>query len=464
LVTLTATVSGGSGTPTGSVTFKDGANSLGAGTVVSGTAILHISSLAIGGHTITAVYGGDATFGASSSLGVSQTVNQGATTSVLVASPNPSGGGLSVTFTATVAAVSPAAGTPTGTVNFLDGATSLGPGTLAGGTAMLSTSGLAIGAHSITAVYGGDANFTGSTSSPLTQTVLAIRTWVSGVGNDSNDCSRTAPCLTFAGAIANTAAGGEIDCLDPGGFGTVTITKAITLDCASGSGRQVGSILASGSDGIVITGMPAGSSVTIRNLSINGVVGTGAPGLNGIRYISGGGALHIENVRIFGFSQKGVDFENAAAANLFIRSSQISDNVSGGGIFVKPSGGVLANVSLENVRMDRNLFGLRVEDGGKVTVKDSVAHANANNGFLAVSSAVAAEINLVRSIASNTLANGIATSGPLATIRLFNSAITDNGTGINTSGGGTVIGTSPDTNLNFGNATPGAPTTNVALQ
>ena len=229
----------------------------------------------------------------------------------------------------------------------------------------------------------------------------ATRTWVSGVGDDANPCSRTAPCKTFAGAISKTAAGGEIDCLDPGGFGTVTITKAITLDCGGGVGGQVGSILASGVNAIIISSsLPAGSSVTIRNLSINGIAGSGFGGLNGIRYLAGGGALHVENVEIFGFSQNGIDFENTAAANLFVRSSQISDNTAGFGILVKPQGAVLANVSLDNVRLDRNLTGLRVEDGGKATVEDSVAHANNGNGFLAVSAGTAAEINLIRSVAS----------------------------------------------------------------
>ena len=283
----------------------------------------------------------------------------------------------------------------------------------------------------------------------------ATRTWISGVGDDVNPCSRTAPCKTFAGAISKTAAGGEIDCLDPGGFGAVTITKAITLDCGGGVGGQVGSILASGTNAIIITGTPAGSSVTIRNMSINGAGAT--LGLNGIRYLSGGGALHVENVEIFSFSQNGIDFENTAGANLFVRSSQISDNTTGFGVLVKPAGGVLANVSLDQVRLDRNLAGLRVEDGGKATVKDSVAHSNNGNGFVAVSAGIAAEINLIRSVASNTFTNGVATSGALATIHMYNSAVTDNGTGINTAAGGTVTGTTPGSNLNAGNGTPGAP-------
>jgi hypothetical protein len=284
----------------------------------------------------------------------------------------------------------------------------------------------------------------------------ATRTWVSGVGDDVNPCSRTAPCKTFAGAISKTASPGEIDCLDPGGFGTLTITKAITIDCGGGVGGQLGSILASGTNGITISSsLPAGSSVTIRNLSINGA-GV-VLGVYGIRYLAGGGALHVENVEIFGFSQNGIDFENTAAANLFVRSSQISDNTAGFGILVKPQGAVLANVSLDNVRLDRNLTGLRVEDGGKATVEDSVAHANNGNGFLAVSAGTAAEINLIRSVASNTLTNGVATSGALAKINMAYSAVTDNGTGINTSAGGTITGTSPGTNLNAGNGTPGAP-------
>jgi hypothetical protein len=284
----------------------------------------------------------------------------------------------------------------------------------------------------------------------------ATRTWISGVGDDANPCSRTAPCKTFAGAISKTATAGEIDCLDPGGFGGLTITKAITLDCGSGAGGQVGSILVTGTNGITISSTPTGAVVTIRNMSINGLAGTGSPGVNGISYVSGGGALHVENVEIFGFTT-GINFQNTAAANLFVRASLISDNTVGGGILVKPSGGVLANVSLDQTRLDRNLFGLRVEDGGKATVVDSVAHANNGNGFLAVSSGVAAEINLIRSVASNTLTNGVATSGALATITMSYSAVTDNGTGINTLAGGTVYGTSPGTNLNFGNGTPGAP-------
>src|SRR5437660_838139 len=95
----------------------------------------------------------------------------------------------------------------------------------------------------------------------------ATRTWVSGVGDDANPCSRTAPCKTWAGAISKTAAGGEIDALDPGGFGALTITKAITLD---GGGGQVASVLVSGTNGIVVQA-GANDVVILRNLRINGI-------------------------------------------------------------------------------------------------------------------------------------------------------------------------------------------------
>src|SRR6266700_2025998 len=101
----------------------------------------------------------------------------------------------------------------------------------------------------------------------------ATRTWVSGVGDDANPCSRTAPCKTFAGAISKTAVNGEINCLDPGGFGAVTITKGITLACH----EVFASILVSGTNAIIINA--AGAVVTIRNLNFNGV-NTGINGIN----------------------------------------------------------------------------------------------------------------------------------------------------------------------------------------
>src|SRR3954452_23540014 len=117
-----------------------------------------------------------------------------------------------------------------------------------------------------------------------TANAQATRTWVSGVGDDANPCSRTAPCKTFSGAISKTATAGEINCLDPGGFGTITITKAITLNCTG----TLGSILASGVPGVTINATAAGSRVVLRNLQINGIQGgTNVAGTIGVRILAG---------------------------------------------------------------------------------------------------------------------------------------------------------------------------------
>jgi hypothetical protein len=168
-VTFTATVSAPSGTPTGTVTFKDGAATLGVGTVSGGLATLATSALTGGPHAITAVYGGDRNFSGNTSPALTQTVDvTSATTASLASSANPSAPGQAVTFTATVTS---AGGTPTGVVAFSDGGTTIGSGRLAGGVATLTTASLVAGAHSITASYGGASGFTASTSSALTQTV-----------------------------------------------------------------------------------------------------------------------------------------------------------------------------------------------------------------------------------------------------------------------------------------------------
>jgi len=174
-VTFTATISvvaPGAGSPTGTVEFFDGTTQIGSGGVSGGTASFSTTSLIAGAHSITAEYLGDNNFTGGTSSAISQTVNQASTTTTVASSVNPSYLGQSVTFTATVAVESPGAGTPTGTVEFFDGSTELGTGTLgSGNTATYSTARLAVGSHSITAEYLGDGNFTGGTSSSLSQTV-----------------------------------------------------------------------------------------------------------------------------------------------------------------------------------------------------------------------------------------------------------------------------------------------------
>lgn len=167
-VTFTATVTSSGGTPTGTVTFKSGATTLGTATLKSGSASFTTATLTAGSSSITAVYGGTADFAGSTSHALTQTVNQAATSAFVISSLNPSTSGQAVTFTATVISSN---GTPTGTVTFKDGSTTLGTGTLSNGEAKFTTSSLSVGTHSITAVYAGSTDFSGSTSPVLSQVV-----------------------------------------------------------------------------------------------------------------------------------------------------------------------------------------------------------------------------------------------------------------------------------------------------
>ncbi len=158
----------------------------------------------------------------------------------------------------------------------------------------------------------------------------ATRTWVSGVGDDANPCSRTAPCKTFAGAISKTATGGEISVLDPGGFGSIIITKSLTID---GTG-MLASILSSGTTGITINITDAkdtAKTVRIRGLTINGA-GTG---INGIRVIAAN-KVSIEDTVIDGCTTNGISVETSGA-QVFVKNATISNN-AGAGINVTAGG------------------------------------------------------------------------------------------------------------------------------
>ena len=277
----------------------------------------------------------------------------------------------------------------------------------------------------------------------------ATRTWVSGVGDDANPCSRTAPCKTFAGAISKTAPAGEINCLDPGGFGALTITKAISIICGE-SGES--GVLVSGTNGInVVAG--TGDLVVLQGLDFEGL--NSSP--TGISFTSGLG-LYVKDCTIRGFQTTGITFAPSNVnASLVVQNTVITDNTGAGGLLIAPTGGFTANALVRDTQMTRNLYGVRVQDMGKATVSGSVASSNSNNGFLAVSTSAAAELNLVNSVAASNGINGIATSGANALVRISNVSILDNTNGINTTSLGTVTSTSPATNLNAGNTTPGSP-------
>lgn len=284
----------------------------------------------------------------------------------------------------------------------------------------------------------------------------ATRTWISGVGDDVNPCSRTAPCKTFAGAISKTAAGGEIDVLDPGGFGAVTITKSITLD---GGGNLAG-VLVAGTNGIVVQAGPS-DIVILRNLDIDGVSGTGSGGLNGIRFLSGG-ALYVESSTISGFTQYGIDFEPSATSKLSVDRTLVREAAQGG-LLVRPGASGAASALVTNSRFEHGMFGVRAEDRSTVTVSGSTANGNLNNGFIANSAANPAVLNLDDCVASNNGSYGVVAVGAAATTTISNSTFTNNGVmGIRQLSGGLV--TSFGNNRNFGNATNGAPNGSVSLQ
>lgn len=264
----------------------------------------------------------------------------------------------------------------------------------------------------------------------------ATRTWVSGVGDDANPCSRTAPCKTFAGAISKTAAGGEINVIDPGGFGAVTITKGITID---GNGTFA-SVLAAATNGIVINA-GANDVITLRNLSLNG----NGNGLEGIRFIAGG-ALHIENCVIFRFARRGVFFNPTTTSRLFIKDTIIRncpDPANGGGVLVQPQGTVVVNATLDNVRLESNLFGFMVTDRVIASIRRSLITGNGQAGIVARSTAAGlASINvdtcvIVENNAAPTIA-GARADGAQAVVRLSNATIMDNGIGVEILNGGFV--------------------------
>jgi hypothetical protein len=283
-----------------------------------------------------------------------------------------------------------------------------------------------------------------SFAAPTQSTAL---TWVSGVGDDSNPCLRTAPCKTFTGAIAKTLAGGEIQTLDPGNFatnvsgGTVTITKAITIADASGGG---GNILVSGVNGITIT---AGATdvVNLRGLTIDGAnTGTGS----GIQ-INSAGRVNIEDCVIQGFGPTagtaGISVvPSSGTVEVHIRNTIIKNNASG--MLILPTGGATVITAIEGSTIANNSGGgLKADSVGGpvgVTMSDSTVSVNASNGVNAVSGASGnVTVDLTRDVISWNGAAGIQANqsgGGTATVTIGFSTLSNNGSAVNAIGSGQV--------------------------
>lgn len=243
----------------------------------------------------------------------------------------------------------------------------------------------------------------------------ASRTWVSGVGDDANPCSRTAPCKTFAGAISKTAAFGEINCLDPGGFGAVTITKSMTLNCSA----TLGSVLVAGTNGIVISAAVT-DKIVLRNIQIQGLAGTAAPGLNGVRILTAA-SVSIENCVITQFSQAGIsDARSAGNTQLYVRNTIISNNTQTG-ISLAATGPNKAII--DGVEAVGNSFGIQAGNGNFAMVTRSVFSGNTTGAQADASGAINID-------SSSITGNGTGVQS-LTNIRLSNSDVTLNTTGFN---------------------------------
>jgi hypothetical protein len=258
----------------------------------------------------------------------------------------------------------------------------------------------------------------------------ATRTWVSGVGDDANPCSRTAPCKTFAGATSKTATGGEISVLDPGGFGAVTITKSLTIN---GDGTLAG-ILAAGTVGVIINATTT-SNVTLRNISIHGA-GTGT---DGIRILSAA-HVNIENVSIQGFTNQGIDVIPSAAGlvmQVSVWNSQIRHNTLQG-IQLLPSGSATVKLTVTDcVINDNGAAGIDVAGGPNSA---SVTRTTVSNNNPGVQVQLANSTMFLDSclIANNTtgINSGV---GQASVIRVHNSSVVNNSVAA-AGGTGTVIG------------------------
>jgi Right handed beta helix region len=278
----------------------------------------------------------------------------------------------------------------------------------------------------------------------------ASRTWISGVGDDANPCSRTAPCKTFAGAISKTAALGEIDCLDPGGFGAVTITKPITLDCAGGMSGQAGGILNANTAGIIInmTNPMATDRVIIRNLVINGF----NTGLAGIRLI-GAASVTIEHVSIIGTgasSNPAIDLRPPTInGKIYLRDVEVH-NALAAGIHIANASATLDNVFVSNASSS----GLQVNDNAIVNVTNSRFIGSGAKGVFVFASTTASEVNLENTLVARSSFEGIFANQAMATVRLSNSSIFNNAVAVQANNSAMIF--SFGNNRIAGNTSPGS--------
>jgi hypothetical protein len=279
----------------------------------------------------------------------------------------------------------------------------------------------------------------------------ATRTWVSGVGDDVNPCSRTAPCKTFAGAISKTATNGEINCLDPAGYGAVNVTKSITIDCED----TQGSILSAGTTGVIVnitSGTDTKKAFTLRGVSINGA-GTGTFGVRVLAALF----VQLDEVVIQGVITHGISVETAAfTPEMYVQDTHIR-NYGNAGINAFITGGTL-NLQIAGSQINANTGALGVNLSGntKCTISGSQIHGNSTAGIQTIN----AEASVVRSTISGNGTGILSGAGGLT--RIFSSLVTQNATGLGTAGGG--VNVSHVSNVIAGNTVDGSPNSSPVLQ
>ena len=430
---------------------------------------------AVGGTSVTITGTGftgatAVSFGATSAT--SFTVTSG--TSITATSPAGSGivdvkvttvGGTSATSAAdgftylampTVTAVSPNSGSNSGGTNVTITGTNFTGATAVsfGGTPATIVN--VASAMSITATSpagSGIVNVTVTTAAGTSATVAADlftyapvvaptgRTFVSASsGDDASPCTRDAPCLTFAAALRNTLAGGEIDVLDPGDFGPVTLTGSMTID--GGGGSVAGALVAPGTSGITINA-GANDVINLRGLAFDGYGATGASGV----VFNSGSRLEIEHCSFQGFDTAGIAFTpgagSATTARMFVENSTVAGNA--GGVLIKPTAGIAAAVMLTRVHIDQNSGSGLIVDGTngsgliQAAVGDGSASSNAGNGITVTSAVASVTMDVTRTtIAANGNA-GIQSQGGAARVTVGGSQIRGNATGLQSISGGVLL-------------------------
>lgn len=276
----------------------------------------------------------------------------------------------------------------------------------------------------------------------------ATRTWVSGVGDDANPCSRTAPCKTYAGAISKTAKDGEISTLDPGGFGAVTITKSITIN-GGGTGAGYGSILASFTNGVVINitdGADVRKSVRLDGLNINGA----STGLDGIRFLAGN-SLHIENCVIDGFTGDGIDgsFSAANTATVLSVHNTTVRNCVGSGIKTNAAAGGKISTAINNVHITKCGIGIDQVNGTIGSVHNSQV-SSCTTGIQTAEPSSGSVVNIDSTTISNNTGTGVNVVGG-SRARIARCNIFQNGTSlapaasVDSGGNNNIVGNTTNT-------------------